>query len=376
VIRRDQPYGAHVKDLFEVQDYPEGDPPYDVAGWTLPMLLGLRKVEVVGKLEGPVRKADSIEAVLRGFGLENPGSPDMLDSRDSDHWREVFRRLQSGMPVAFQRRGDAAGGFRLVSKSASDPANAEFLPIPSMPRVGLYSPWSGSMDEGWSRWVFEQAGLSYVTVRNEMLRAGRIADFLDVLVIPSIGSKELDQGRALGSAPPEFTGGLDPEGAVAVEEFVRGGGKLVAIGSSSRWAVDLLRLPLVDLTALPENKEFSCPGSILRAIPEAGDFTAGLPGSMAVFSTRSPAWREMNDKEREAAGLAKGSGGIDVLLRYAPTRLLLSGWIQKPEVVAGQAAWVRARHGRGSVHLFGFRPQYRGWTQGCFQLLYRAILFE
>jgi hypothetical protein len=32
VIRRDQPYGAHVKDLFEVQRYPPGDPPYDVAG--------------------------------------------------------------------------------------------------------------------------------------------------------------------------------------------------------------------------------------------------------------------------------------------------------------------------------------------------------
>ena len=46
VIRRDQPYGAHVKDLFEVQRYPEGAPPYDVAGWTLPFLLGVHRVEV------------------------------------------------------------------------------------------------------------------------------------------------------------------------------------------------------------------------------------------------------------------------------------------------------------------------------------------
>ncbi|MHC4711268.1 MAG: M14 family metallopeptidase, partial [Planctomycetota bacterium] len=47
VIRREQPYGAHVKDLFEVQRYPEGPPPYDVAGWTLPLLLGIRRVEVM-----------------------------------------------------------------------------------------------------------------------------------------------------------------------------------------------------------------------------------------------------------------------------------------------------------------------------------------
>ena len=46
------------------------------------------------------------------------------------------------------------------------------------------------------------------------------------------------------------------------------------------------------------------------------------------------------------------------------------------EVVAGQAAWVRAEHGEGRIHLFGFRPQYRGWTQGTFQLLFRAMLFD
>ncbi|MCP4092404.1 MAG: peptidase M14, partial [Planctomycetes bacterium] len=47
VVSRNQPYGSHVKDLFEVQRYPKGKAPYDVAGWTLPMLFGLRRVEVV-----------------------------------------------------------------------------------------------------------------------------------------------------------------------------------------------------------------------------------------------------------------------------------------------------------------------------------------
>src|SRR5690606_4027719 len=49
VIAAEQPYGTHVKDLFEVQQYPDGDPPYDVAGWTLPLLLGVRRVEVQGE---------------------------------------------------------------------------------------------------------------------------------------------------------------------------------------------------------------------------------------------------------------------------------------------------------------------------------------
>ena len=38
-----------------------------------------------------------------------------------------------------------------------------------MPRVGLYSPWSGSMDEGWMRWVLDTWGVPYVSVKNEML---------------------------------------------------------------------------------------------------------------------------------------------------------------------------------------------------------------
>ena len=52
------------------------------------------------------------------------------------------------------------------------------------------------------------------------------------------------------------------------------------------------------------------------------------------------------------------------------------GWIAKPEAISDQGAWVRAMHGQGAVHLFGFRPQYRGWSQASFQLLFRALLFE
>ena len=64
------------------------------------------------------------------------------------------------------------------------------------------------------------------------------------------------------------------------------------------------------------------------------------------------------------------------LLSYAPTRLLLSGWISSPEVLEGSSAWIEANVGQGPVHLFGFRPQYRGWSQGTFHLIMRAILID
>ncbi len=195
-----------------------------------------------------------------------------------------------------------------------------------------------------------------------------------MLLIPSIGAGQLDRGRPAGSVPGEYTGGLAPEGAVAVEEFVRAGGTLVTLGSSCQWAIDLLELPVVDVTREPAGQGFNCPGSVLRTIPNAESaINAGLDASIPVFFTSAGAFREMTSDERKNAS---GTGAVDVLLRYAPSRLLLSGWISKPEVIEDQGAWVRVRHGRGRVHLFGFQPQYRGWARGTFQLVYRAAILD
>jgi hypothetical protein len=385
VIRRDQPYGAHAKDLFDVQRYPAGgDPPYDVAGWTLPFLFGVRRVEVINDLNVATRPVTSADEAVSGI-LPDMRMTDMsseaLSSRDSDGWKSVFAGLKNGRSYAFQSRAELAGVFVAAAKpSSGELVSNEPLLIAQMPRVGLYSPWTGSMDEGWMRWVFDTFGVPFTTVRNEMLRAGNLHDFLDVLVLPGVDSGDLERGRSSGSVPAEFAGGLDPEGAVAVEEFVRGGGTLIAVGSSTKWAIDLLKLPLVDVASGPDAKEFSCPGSVLRTIPLAAGasiFTNDLDDSVPVFFSRGQAFRDMTDKERETAGIAKDDlKRAEPLLRYAPTRLLLSGWIKQPELIANQSAWTRTRHGRGAVHLFGFRPQYRGWAQCDFQLIFRAMLLE
>jgi len=353
VIRRTQPYGQHVKDLFEVQRYPDGDPPYDVAGWTLPFLLGVRRVEVMGELDLTTRRVDSVAAAVAAFPDGRAG--DTLDPRDSNAWERAFEHLAGGGALALEE-----GRLRL------DPEPGEgFGRVGAAPRIGLYAPWSGSMDEGWARYALDRFGVPHTRVRNEMLRAGDLHEFLDVLVVASVSGRQLDFGRAPGSVPPEFTRGLEPEGVAAVEAFVRSGGKLVCLGSSSQWAIDVLDLPVKDVARGEAAGEFSCPGSVLRAVPEAASpWTAGLPDSLALFFSSSAALEP-----------EEGGEDVEVLLRYAPTRVLLSGWIRAPEVIQGKGAWVRVRHGEGSVHLFGFRPQYRGWSQGTFRLLFRALLF-
>ncbi|CAG1008367.1 hypothetical protein PHYC_03556 [Phycisphaerales bacterium] len=371
VIRRDQPYGQHVKDLFDIQRYPGAAPPYDVAGWTLPLLMGVRRVEVMGPPPPPqaIRQISIADEALKNFhGDARVGGG--LSSHHSDAWTRLLEAMRHGDETySLVTAGENAGVFMI-----SDKAPADAIPIRAIPRIGLYSPWSGSMDEGWMRYVLDTEKIPYVTVRNEMIRAGNLNSFLDALIIPSISAAQLDRGRAPGSIPDPYAGGLAPEGAIAVEEFVRAGGTLITFASASRWAIDLFKAPLVDAAADAANKDFSCPGSVLRSVPENHPFTAGLPASVSLFFSRGQAYREMTGDERTKT--AATSAKPEFLLRYAPTRLLQSGWVAKPEAIENQGAWVRLPHGEGHVHLFGFQPQYRGWSQGTFQLVYRAAFLE
>lgn len=368
VIHRDQPYGAHVKDLFDVQRYPAGDPPYDVAGWTLPFLLGVHRVETMQSPDpGGLRRVTSVEDALRDVAPDPrlARREGALSTRDSDGWKRLFRHLADGGSLHWLVGDDA--GLVLPLEQASDPPRG-------LPRIGLYAPWQGDMNEGWTRWVFDTFGVPYVRVRNEMLRAGELGRFLDVLVLPGTAPRALEDGRAAGSVPGPYTGGLDPEGSIAIEEFVRAGGRAVAFEDSATYLIDLFELPLVDVTRGKDAGTFACPGSVLRALPVPGNAEcADLPPSLAVFFARSRAWRAMTDGERKEARRVD-TEDPRVLLRYASTRLLLSGWIDSPATIEGAAAWLHADHGQGSVHLFAFRPQYRGWSQSTFHLLFRALL--
>ena len=114
---------------------------------------------------------------------------------------------------------------------------------------------------------------------------------------------------------------------------------------------------------------------MVRLVPESDAWTAGLPQSVPAFFSRSHAWRELDGDEARDAG-RDPEIATAALARYAPTRVLLSGWIRSPETIAGRAAWVRARYGAGEVVLMGFEPQYRSWSQATFHLLFRSLFLE
>jgi hypothetical protein len=235
------------------------------------------------------------------------------------------------------------------------------------PRVGLYQSWVASMDEGWTRFVFEhQAGVAYATLHDRDVRAGGLRARFDVIVLPDQSARQIVAGHAEGVLPAEYVGGIGKDGVAALRAFVEEGGTLVALDSASEMPIAEFKLPVVDVLSRfnaprrdtstdlevsgGEQDSFFGPGSILSV-----EVDPGHPLGHGLEAT-APVWFEGSPAFDVTAGT--------VVARYPASNPLLSGWLLGHQHLHGRAALAEVPLGRGRVVLFGFRPQYRAqsWT--------------
>jgi hypothetical protein len=225
--------------------------------------------------------------------------------------------------------------------------------------VGLYRSWVPSIDEGWTRFVFEkEMGVRYQELHDREVRAGRLSERFDAVVLPDQAPAALLSGHARGSMPEEYTGGLGPEGTAALRAFVEGGGTLVAIDGATGFAIDQLKLPVKNALTAVEPASFYCPGSILGATADPTPPLAhGLPETTPVWFESSPAFE-----------VERGT----TVLRYGDDPFL-SGWLLGGDRLKGRAALVEVPVGKGRVVLFGFRPLYRAQSRVTYAALLNAL---
>ncbi|MBA3438512.1 MAG: peptidase M14 [Pyrinomonadaceae bacterium] len=323
-----QPYRANIQALFEAQVYPnrrttggEAERPYDVAGWTLPMQMGVEAVPVASIRESPKERRLSL------VGDET----------------EVRRDL----------------ALPLTPRSAKSPI---VNPVNTPVRLALYRGWTNSMDEGWTRFVFDTFNVPYRSVRDRDIRAGDLHAQYDVIILPSQRAKDITEGNALDKYPQEFAGGITARGVENLRRFVEAGGTLICFDASSELAIKSFNLPLRNVLEGVKSSEFYCPGSILRVdVDEAHPLARGLVRATDVYFINSTAF-EVTDEKR-----------VRVVARYADREVLRSGWLLGEQFIAGKAALVEVPMGGGRVILFGFRPQHRGQTWGTFPFIFNAI---
>ena len=235
----------------------------------------------------------------------------------------------------------------------------------SRPRIAIYQPWTAAIDEGWTRWLFEQYGVPYTTIHDGDLKGGRLRDRFDAIVLPDESAERLLHGLDSTRIPVQYAGGMGATGAAALSAFVRDGGTLVCLDGGSDLAIDQLQLPVTNVlrgdASGPQSSRFYAPGSVFAVTLEGprGPVTVGVPDSLNVYFQNGGAF----DVRSPARALA----------RYTPDPLR-SGYVQHAERIEGRAALVEVPVGGGRVILFGFRSQFRGQTQGTFKLLFNTVL--
>ena len=387
-----QPYGPFVREMMEPQRYPEvklvpGKEivfPYDVAAWTLPLMLGVtvEKGELpddLGPFDPAPAKASAIK-MARAYALDG-GSPESA--------KAVSAALKAGGSVRRSKgdgtfwldqkgRAGAAGiaaAVGLKLKGAAEPPANETVAVKA-PRVGLYKPWTASMDEGWTRFVLEEYGFAPKSLDNKAIRAGKLGESFDVVVLADMDreviatgkpKREEGENRYFAELPPEYQGGLEKEGAAALKAFVEGGGTIVGLGGSTAYLLSELNVPVRNVLARAKRDDFSCPGSLLRARVLPGHpVTRGLPAETALFVDQPIAFQtSLPGAELERWVLASyPAEGRDILL---------SGWIHGEEKLTRKAAAVATTYGKGKVVLLGFRAQQRAQTHATYPFLFNSL---
>lgn len=252
--------------------------------------------------------------------------------------------------------------------------------IARTPRIGLYRPWTANMDEGWTRWVLERFDVPYVTLTDAMVRSGGLRDRFDVVLVPDMNLREARDGMSASLVPPQYAGGLGAGGIAELKRFAESGGTLVLLDHAAEIGTEI-GVPVTRITTATrseggrgdagagpgtEGREAPyAPGSILRVLVDRSHALArGMPDTAAVYFTNSVTF------DVPAGSPAR------VVARY-PERgadILLSGFLQGADAIAGKAAVVESPLGRGRVVMFGFRPQYRGQSWGTYKLVFNALL--
>jgi hypothetical protein len=335
LILLNQPYRQNVLALFEPQLYPdrstatgEAERPYDVAGWTLPMQMGLDAPAVLS-----IREAAS-ERKLTLIKNEN----------------EVRRDL----------------GLALWTNDKSPVAN----PIKPGIRVAIYQGARGNMDEGWTRYVFDTFNAPYDSVRDGGLSEGNLRARFDAIVLPSDRAREPAEPEAAETAT-----GISSKGLINLARFVEDGGVLICFDGSCGPLIKNWRLPLKNVLEGVRSSDFYCPGSILGIdVDTSNPIARTMSKDVNAYFINSSAF-ELTDKPAKTDDAIAGSGGaaVHVIARYAKDNVLRSGWLRGEERIKDRIALAEVGMGKGRIVLFAFRPQHRGQTWGTFPFIWNAI---
>jgi len=226
VVRLDQPYGRHARNLLEVQKFPKDAEhrPYDDVSWTLGLIYrvdtdriddaSILEMDDLELLEGPVSfpgriGGDDPEAYV----LKNTGSNSLITARyELKRYRvlaadEAFEidgeTYPEGSWIIKHRRGLKGVLTKVAQNLMLDFHAVEEMPEVStheldLPRIALYHNWISTQADGWVRMALEKAGVPYDYIADYTVQQGGLRSRYDVIIMAhqgGVSGKMLVHGR-------------------------------------------------------------------------------------------------------------------------------------------------------------------------------------
>ncbi len=416
VVLMSQPYRPYAQALLEIQKHPDlrrqypNGPfiplAYDNAGWTLPLQMGIKCDQINNPFKANLTKLDKVP-YPSPTRPQDSASYIVLDSRLNTSYSVVFSLIKTKAEIYRSKdivKGEgfetAAGSFIIkntpqVKKAlpalldkwhvrAFGLGNIDDIPKASLKRfrIGFYQSWRSNMDEGWTRYVFDDLSIPYTTLHNKDFKGTKkkkvnLRAKFDVIVFADENANIIKTGRRSpssryaryysGSTPPEYEGGIGKEGVEALKSFVEQGGILVTLNSACGLAFNEFKVPAGNALERVDRSKYSCPGSILRVkVDNKSPIGYGMPGEAAIMFYQSMA---LNTRTPSVGWDRK------VVARFPEDDILLSGWLFGEDVIARKAAVVDITHKKGHIILIGFPCQHRAQSHGTYKFLLNALLY-
>ena len=406
IVKRDQPYGRLAKILLEVQKYP--DPSlrtYDDAAWTMGLMSHADVREIADKavLNVPVEPVETMQVAGE---VKGSGPVAAIIENGANSLVTLLYRLKdvkfeaTEQPVTAGNTNLPAGSL-LASNSPRVASEIEKLGLRAvalasapdvakhpveLPRLAVYSTWSGTQDTGWVRYALDHFEVNYDLIYKERVRQGGLKGSYDVILMPSQGGRggaksivfdiesrgkpiaydKTPQFKSLGmyGESPDITGGMGLPGVLELEKFVQQGGTLITLGASSYFPAEFGLARTVD--AARPSAQFYAPGPIVEA---------------QILRPAHPIFYGYNDQTipvRYAGGpllRVPAEGRRWVLMQYPGTdKSVLSGLFKGVSEIRNHPAIVDVPTGQGRVVLFATNPAYRWQNLGEFGMLANAIM--
>ena len=410
VIKRDQPYGRLAKNLLERQLYP--DPSlrtYDDSGWTmgLAMLVDVKEIKDKTILDVATTPVEHVELKGKVTGSGNAG---MAVAHYGSTNMIAFRYRLRNVPMKIAAKSFKAEGLEFPAGSfvIAAPADAAAVraavqelgltaaALASMPdvashdadvpRLAMYSSWTGTQEIGWVRFTFDKFGIPYELIYKERVKKGNLRADYDVIVMPTqnasrqaVFQQPADRPVPYMKGPkykflgmygetPDVTGGMGGEGVDAFAKFLETGGTLIAMGNAVRFPTELGFARTVDASG-STSSSFYAPRPLVEAEVLRVDhpvFYGYTERLMPVKYLGGPLMSVGSPDQGNV--LARYVGGDDAVLSG-----LMRGAAeirQRPFAVDVPGGFT----GKGRVILFSNNPIYRWQNHGEFNMVFNALL--